>query len=264
MQLAAGFFGPDVQALRQQHRPGIQAGLHLHQADAGLLVAGFDGALDRRRAAPAGQQRGMHVPAAVLRDVEHRLRQDQAVGHHDHHVGLHLAQCVLGGLLLQRQRLQYGNAALDRLQLDRGRRQPAPSAGGPVGLGVDGHHFMVGMRGAQAGHGERRRAGEDDSHGGREWKMGNGGWKAAAVAATGPPARQRTVMPGSPFPPRRLTPRACAAWPASCAPSRASAARGSRRTACRPGDPSRAGCRRPAGRRPATPAAGPGGRGSAR
>ncbi len=79
--------------------------------------------------------------------------------------------------------------------------------------------------------------------------MGNGGWKAAAVAATGPPARQRTVMPGSPSPPPPYA--TCLRCLASfCAPSRASAARGSRRTACRPGDPSRAGCRRPAGRRP--------------
>ena len=32
------------------------------------------------------------------------------------------------------QERQAAQAALDRLQLDRGRRQPAPSAGGPVGL----------------------------------------------------------------------------------------------------------------------------------
>ena len=130
--------------------------------------------------------------------------------------------------------------------------------------GPSGAEVLMGMRGAQAGHGERRRAGEDDSHGRGKQKMGNGEGKTATVATTGPPERQRTVIPGSPFPPCRVTPRACAAWPASCAPSRASAARGSPRTACRPGDPSRAGCRRPAGRRPATPAAGPGGRGSAR
>ena len=51
----------------QQHRPGIQTGFHLHQADAGLGVAGEHGTLDRRRTAPARQQRGMHVPATQPR-----------------------------------------------------------------------------------------------------------------------------------------------------------------------------------------------------
>ena len=45
------------------------------------------GALDRRRAAPARQQRGVQVEAAVARRVEDRLRQDQPVGDDDRDVG---------------------------------------------------------------------------------------------------------------------------------------------------------------------------------
>jgi hypothetical protein len=92
VQLAAGIGGGDRQLLVQQHRAGVQAGLHLHQAHAGFGVAGLDRTLDRRRAAPARQQRGMHVPATLGRDGQHGLRQDQAVGHHHHQVRLQVAQ----------------------------------------------------------------------------------------------------------------------------------------------------------------------------
>jgi hypothetical protein len=78
----------DGQALFQQHVAGVQARIHLHDGDAGLGVAGLDGAVDGRRAAPARQQRGVDVEAAQARRVEHPLRQDQAVGGHHHHVGL--------------------------------------------------------------------------------------------------------------------------------------------------------------------------------
>ncbi len=55
---------PDVDRLGHQDGPGIEAGVHLHDADAGARVAGFDGAHDRRGAAPARQQRGMDVDGA--------------------------------------------------------------------------------------------------------------------------------------------------------------------------------------------------------
>ena len=43
--------------LGQQHVAGVEAGVHLHDGDAGARVAGLDRALDRRGAAPARQQR---------------------------------------------------------------------------------------------------------------------------------------------------------------------------------------------------------------
>ena len=191
VQLAAGFVRTDVGVLRQQHRAGIQALLHLHQADAAAGVAGLDRALDRRRTAPARQQRGMHVPTAVQRDVEHRLRQDQAIGHHHHQVGLERTQRLFRNGGPEVFRLQHRDAALHRLPLDRRRGQPATTACRAVRLGVDGHHLGLVRGGAQAGHGEFRRAGEDDAH------------------RNTPRFRQRV---------RR---RACAPWPASSSPSRA-------------------------------------------
>ena len=50
-------------------------------------VAGHDGALDRRGAAPARQLRGVQVEAAEARRLEHGRRQDQAVGDDDGDVG---------------------------------------------------------------------------------------------------------------------------------------------------------------------------------
>jgi hypothetical protein len=148
--------------LRQQDRAGIQPLFHLHQADAGAIVAGFDRALDRRRAAPARQQRGVHVPAAMHRDVEHRLRQQQAIGHHHHQVRLQRAQLGLRGGAAEILGLVDRDAALHGFQLDRRRLQAAAATGWPVRLGVGGHDLAMARAGAQAGHGEFRRAGEDD------------------------------------------------------------------------------------------------------
>ena len=89
----------------KQHRPGIEPGLHLHDGDAGFGIAGQDRALDRRRAAPARQQRGVDVDAAEARHVEHRLRQDQAVGGDHHDVGADRAHALLRG------RIASGSAA---------------------------------------------------------------------------------------------------------------------------------------------------------
>ena len=60
--------------------PGVETRVDLHDGDAGFGVAREDGALDRRGAAPARQQRAVDVQAAEPRQIEHRLRQDQPVG----------------------------------------------------------------------------------------------------------------------------------------------------------------------------------------
>ena len=58
-------------------RAGVERGHRLVDRDAGLLVAREDRALDRRGAAPARQQRRVHVQPE--RPVEQRLRDEQAV-----------------------------------------------------------------------------------------------------------------------------------------------------------------------------------------
>jgi hypothetical protein len=39
-----------------EYRPRVETGLHLHQADAGLFIAGEDGVLNGRGAPPTRQQ----------------------------------------------------------------------------------------------------------------------------------------------------------------------------------------------------------------
>jgi hypothetical protein len=70
----------------RQHGAGVQAFFHLHDGHAGLRVAGLDGTVDRRSAAPARQQRAVDINAGF--DVEGALGQDQAVGCDDHYVVL--------------------------------------------------------------------------------------------------------------------------------------------------------------------------------
>ena len=51
----------------EQHGAGVEPRVELHDGDAGFRVAGEDGALDRRGAAPARQQRTVDVQAAEAR-----------------------------------------------------------------------------------------------------------------------------------------------------------------------------------------------------
>ena len=98
-------------ALQAQHRPGVEPGVHLHHGDAGLGVAGLDGAVDRRGAAPARQQRAVDIQAAQagpaigvrrLHGVKHPLRQDQPVSGHHQHIELRRLQRLAGGSSLGR------------------------------------------------------------------------------------------------------------------------------------------------------------------
>ncbi len=62
-------------------RSAVQTRGETHDADAGLLVAGHDRSLDRRRAAPAGQQRRMHVED--LPQGEQRVGDERSEGADD-------------------------------------------------------------------------------------------------------------------------------------------------------------------------------------
>ena len=59
-------------AARGQNRPGVEAGIHLHDGHAGFRFAVGDGPLDRRRAAIFRQQRGVDIQAAVRRQIQNR------------------------------------------------------------------------------------------------------------------------------------------------------------------------------------------------
>ena len=142
MQAAAGVVGTDGRADLEQHRPGIQASFHLHHGHPAFRVAGLDRPLDRRRTAPARQQRGVTVDAAEARNIQHHLRQDQAVGHHHQQVGLERCQFGLGGRVAQGLRLVDGNLVLQGQLLDRAGHQFLPAASRAIRLGVDRDDFI--------------------------------------------------------------------------------------------------------------------------
>ena len=73
--------GSIEKAFLRRHGPGVELGDGLVDRDAGLLVAGHDRALHRRRPAPAWEKRRMHVQPRALR--EQRLGDEQAVGADD-------------------------------------------------------------------------------------------------------------------------------------------------------------------------------------
>ena len=124
----------------RQHRAGIEARIHLHDRDAGFAVSGEERALDRRRAAPARQQRGVDVERAVRRGVEqraaagsvHRRRRPARPA-------ARRARARSASSRFQSRRLEDGEAARVARALDRtrrrlaGRARPAGRAGsGPA------------------------------------------------------------------------------------------------------------------------------------
>jgi hypothetical protein len=172
VQAGSGVVGQDGLALDQQHVAGIEAGVHLHDRDAGLGVAGLDRAMDRRGAAPARQQRAVDVQAAQARQVQHPLRQDQAVGGDHQHVGPRGVQRGAAGFGLVRElavqpqaaRLGHRRAELEGQLLDRRRRQLHAPAGGTVGLGQHQRHDVARrMDRRQRDRRELRRAGKRDA-----------------------------------------------------------------------------------------------------
>ena len=107
--------------------------------------------------------------------VEHVLRQDQAVGGDDHHVGRgrRSASRAGGGIVgeaaveAQAARLRDGDAVLERERLHRRRHELHAATGRPVGLAhherdLEAGRVDAGQRDAR----ELRRAGEDDAHAG--------------------------------------------------------------------------------------------------
>ncbi len=126
----------------KQHRPGIETRLHPHDADTGLAIAGEQRALDRCRPAPAWQQRGMDIDAAKARNVEHGLRQDEAVGGDHHDVRQFGGDSCLRRCILQCQRLKHLDATLHREPLDGRRLQGHAAPRRPVWLGEDQTHRM--------------------------------------------------------------------------------------------------------------------------
>ena len=123
----------DRNAALRKHCAGIEARVHLHDRNAGLRVAGKNRALDWRRAAPAWQQGSMNIEGTMCRDIEHRLRKNEAISGDHKRIGPRGADAG-AAVSLQAVRLEHLEIAPQREALYRahGRLQAAP--GGPVRL----------------------------------------------------------------------------------------------------------------------------------
>ena len=165
VKLARGHVGADRHPLGHGDRAGIEGLFHAHDRDARLRVSGHDGAVDRRSAAPARQQRCMQIEAAERHRLQDRLGQEQAVGDHDGGVGRMGANTF--GRFRRPQRLWRENrkAQPPRLAFDRTRLLLHAAAGGPRRRRIDRGNLVSAPDDLdQRGNGEFRRAHEDQAH----------------------------------------------------------------------------------------------------
>ncbi len=166
----------------QQGRSGIQPLVHLHDGHAGLAVAGLDGALDGRRAAPARQQRGVDIDASEPGNGQHRRGQQQTIGHHHNQVRRQGGQLVHGPGVPKCDGLHNPVPAIQCILFNRTGPRGSPAARRTVRLGVYGADppvVVIGPAGQclEGGNGEFGRAREYQAHrkGGQSGGPGCGG-----------------------------------------------------------------------------------------
>ena len=173
LDLFAGLVRPDGTMFLDDGGAGVERLDDPHDRDAGGQLAGDDGPMNRRGAAIARQQRGVHVDHAEPRDRQNRLGEDAPVRGDDAEVGVPAGQGVEKRRILHALRLQHGEAGRQRARLDRRVGHLLAAASRPVGLRDDADHGVRrrGEQRVQRRHGELRRAEEDDAKGrhGRHW-----------------------------------------------------------------------------------------------
>jgi hypothetical protein len=176
MQRAGGVTPGDGRGVHEQHVAGVEPGVHLHDGDAGLGVAGFDGAVDRRSAAPARQQRGVDVennpwsahPAPTA--AGSGRRRPPPWRRHRRPGWPRAPAAASSGYLPSSRRLRGWTTArpwaLRKLLHRRGLQLQAP-AGRAVGLGQDQCNVKPGRKQALKGDARKfRGSGKNDFQGG--------------------------------------------------------------------------------------------------
>jgi hypothetical protein len=165
VQGLGGVGGGDRRALGEQHRAGIETLIHAHGGDAGLAIAGQDGAMDGRGTAPARQQRAMDVDAAQHRRIEEAFRQDVAVGHH--HGGIEIERLERRRVVVALEVLRCAHRQAERVgELMHGRLAFLLATAGRFRRArIDRRHVMTRLdQRSQSGHGEFRGAEKSNLH----------------------------------------------------------------------------------------------------
>lgn len=138
----------------------IHLGVEAHDRNAGFAESFGNGSDDGRRAAQARKQRGVHVDAAVARNIEHALRNDAPVG--NDHVGICRGKFGVpefGGL-------EHGNAVCLCEDFGGRRREDLFATDRFVGLSDHGDNVKqrIPDEGLQILGGKGRCAEKDDLH----------------------------------------------------------------------------------------------------
>jgi len=131
-----------------------------------LSLSPEDGARDRRRPAPARQERGVDVEAAKARGREDRPRQNEPVGHDHRRIeGQGGEMRRFRGIA---EALGRAHGKLVRLgeTRDSGGLKPLAATGRPCWLGIDRLHVVTGAEeGLECRHGKFGRSHEGEPHG---------------------------------------------------------------------------------------------------
>ncbi len=165
MQIARGRIGPDGAGFLQQYRTGIETFIHFHDGDAGFRIARHNRPLDRRRPAPARQERDMNIDATLFGSFQHRCGQDQPIGDHHGDIGAQLREFRLCVHVLQRFGMADGQAERLGPRMHGRRTRLVAPPGRSRRLGIDTENFVPrpGQR-LKRGHGDIGRPHEDDLH----------------------------------------------------------------------------------------------------
>ena len=156
----------DGQLFFQNHIARIQPLGHIHHRDPADGIARHNGAVDRRRAAPARQQRRVDIDAAERRQRQNLGRKQFAVSGDDEHIRTDGAEGLARGFVPQRERLKDLYAARKGVVLDGRRRELMPAAARLIGVGHDESDVVAAVLAerAQRFGGEGRRAHKHNAH----------------------------------------------------------------------------------------------------
>ena len=164
MQICRRFLHPNLRCLAQQHRPGIQTRLHLHDAHAAFRVPRHDGAVNRRCPPPPRQERRVDVQAPKARRIQHRLRQDQPIGNHNRHIWLQCSKILLHANAAQRNGVPHQQTQGLCPHLNRAGPASFAAPGRTWGLAVNCNNFMPLMQSLKDRNGKRGGSHENDFH----------------------------------------------------------------------------------------------------